>query len=101
MKLTLSDKGGRDMKGIATMFIFLIFIISGCNTAELKVAEEQAKLSVIEQHTKHIGKVKILSVDLKRNSYLIKWENEENCEKGIDSVDGESGAIEMIEASIC
>lgn len=89
------------MKKITIMFIFLSFIVSGCNTVELKVTEEQAKSSVIEQHTKNIGKVKILSVDLKRNNYLVEWENEENCEKGIDSVDGESGAIEMIEASIC
>ena len=90
-----------NIKKITTIFIFLVFIVSGCNTVELKVTEEQAKTSVIKQHTKHIGKVKILSVDLKRNNYLVEWENEGNCEKGIDSVDGESGAIEMIEASIC
>jgi hypothetical protein len=90
------------MKKIVTaMFVFLIFIVSGCNSAELKVTEEQAKSSVIEQHTGKNGKVKILSVDLKRNSYIVEWENKENCEKGIDSVDGENGTIEMIEASIC
>ncbi|WP_454193941.1 hypothetical protein [Paenibacillus sp. Marseille-Q7038] len=58
-------------------------------------------LSGKEGREMKLSEVKILSVDLKRNSYLIKWENEENCEKGIDSVYEESGAIEMIEASIC
>jgi hypothetical protein len=88
-------------KIVTTMFVLLIFIVSGCNSAELNVSKEKAKSSVIEQHTGMNGKVKILSVELKRNNYIVEWENEENCEKGIDSVDGENGTIEMIEASIC
>ncbi|TFE25233.1 hypothetical protein [Cohnella luojiensis] len=88
-------------KIVITMFVLLTFIVSGCNSSELKVSEEQAKSSVIEQHTGNNGKVKILSVDLKRNNYIVEWENEENCEKGIDSVNGENGSIKMIEASIC
>lgn len=94
--------GGRKKKKIVfTMFVLLIFIVSGCNSADLKVSEEQAKSSVIEHHTGHIGKVKIRSIELKKNNYIIEWENEENCEQGIDSVDGENGEIEMITDSIC
>ena len=88
-------------KIVSTMFVLLIFIVSGCNSAELKVSEEQAKSSVIEHHTGHIGTVKIRSIELKKNNYIVDWENEENCEQGIDSVDGENGAIEIITASIC
>ena len=88
-------------KIVSTMFVLLIFIVSGCNSAELKVSEEQAKASVIEHHTGHIGKVKIRSIELEKNNYIVDWENEENCEQGIDSVDGENGAIEIITASIC
>ncbi len=90
------------MKQLVTiMLVLLMFIVSSCNSAELKVSEEKAKSSVIEKHTGNNGKVTILSIDLKKNNYIVEWENEENCEKGIDSVDGENGAIEMIEASIC
>jgi hypothetical protein len=31
----------------------------------------------------------------------VEWKNEGNCENGIDSVNGENGAIELIKASIC
>ncbi|WP_161487547.1 hypothetical protein [Paenisporosarcina indica] len=51
-------------KIVSSMIVLLIFIVSGCNSAELKVSEEQAKSSVIEQHTGHIGRVKILSIEL-------------------------------------
>lgn len=88
-------------KIISAIFVLLIFIIGGCNSPELKVSEEQAKFSVIEHHTGYIGNVKILSIELKKNNYIVEWENEENCDQGIDSVDGENGDIEMIEASIC
>jgi hypothetical protein len=90
------------MKKIVTiLFVLLIFIVSSCSRAELKISEEQAKSSVIEHHTKNIGKVEIVLVDLKNNNYIVEWKNEGNCENGIDSVDGENGTIEMIEASIC
>ncbi|WP_341202461.1 hypothetical protein [Planomicrobium okeanokoites] len=88
-------------KTVSAIFVLLIFIVGGCNSPELKVSEEQAKSSVIEYHSGHIGNVKILSIELEKNNYIVEWENEENCEEGIDSVDGENGDIEMIEASIC
>jgi hypothetical protein len=89
------------LKIVTTLFVLLIFIVSGCSSAELKISEEQAKSSVIEHHTGNIGKVEILSVDHKNNNYIVEWKNEGNCENGIDSVDGENGAIKMIKASIC
>lgn len=85
----------------STIFILLIFLVSGCNNAELAVSKEQAESNVIELRSGHFGKVEILSTELKRGNYIIDWENVENCERGVDSVDGETGEVEMITASIC
>ncbi|WP_033542754.1 hypothetical protein [Planococcus sp. CAU13] len=90
------------MKKMAlTIFVLLAFVVSGCSNDDLKVSEEQAKSIVIEHHAGNIGKVEILSIELEKNDYIIEWENEGNCEQGTDSVDGENGEVEMIEATIC
>lgn len=86
---------------VSAMFVSLIVIVSGCNHPELNVSEDQAKSSVIDLRTGNIGKVEILSIELKSNNYLVEWENKENCEHGVDSVDAENGEIEMITAAIC
>ncbi|MBB5181118.1 putative membrane protein YkoI [Planomicrobium koreense] len=87
-------------KLVSAIFVSLIVIASGCNH-EVTVSEEQAKSSVIELRNGNIGKVEILSTELKRGNYLIEWKNEENCEHGVDSVNAETGEIEMITAAIC
>jgi hypothetical protein len=88
-------------KTAPTIFTLLIVLVSGCNHAERTVSEEQAASNVIELRSGHIGKVEILSTELKRGNYLIAWKNAENCERGVDSVDGKTGEVEMITASIC
>lgn len=88
-------------KLVSAMYVSLIVLVSGCNHAELNVSEEQAKTRVLDLRYGHIGKVETLSIELKRNNYLVEWENEENCEHGVDSVDAETGEVEMITASIC
>lgn len=88
-------------KLVSAVFVSLIVLVSGCNHADLNVSEEQAKSSVVEHRTRHIGTVEILSIELKRNNYIVEWENEGNCEHGVDSVDGENGEIELISAEIC
>ena len=87
--------------GYIIVFVLVLFIASGCNDATPKITEEQAKSIVIEQHTNTIGEVEIISVTHKNNEYIIEWENKENCENGIDSVDDQDGEVEMVEASIC
>lgn len=81
-------------------FLLLVSILSGCNSINSKITEEQAKQIVLEHHTKEIGEVEIISATTKFNKYIIEWENKENCEKGTDSVN-KNGEIKMIEASIC
>lgn len=93
------------MKNIAIIFVLLFtFILGACNNINSntpKVTEEEAKQIVLEHHTKEIRKVEIISVSRESDIYIIEWENDENCEKGTDSVSNEDGEIEMIEASIC
>lgn len=66
-------------KTAAILVLFLSFILSGCNSIDSKISEEQAKSIVVEYHTKHIGKVETISVTTKFNKYIIEWENKENC----------------------
>lgn len=88
-------------KLVSAMLVSLIVILSGCNHAESNVSKDQAKSSVIELRKGNIGKVEILSIELKSNNYLVEWENKENCERGIDSIDAVTGESEMITAAIC
>lgn len=82
------------------MLVLLFFILSGCNSSNTKITEEQAKAIVIEHHTNQIGKVEIVSVTTKFNKYIIEWENKENCEEGTDTVN-KKGEVTMVDASIC
>lgn len=75
----------------------LLILVSGCNS---KLTEEQAKSIVLEHHSSNIGEIRILSVTQKFGEYKIEWENQENCESGIDSVN-RNGEIEIAKASIC
>lgn len=88
-------------KLVSAVFVSLIVLVSGCNHADLTVSEDQAKSRVIELRSGHIGNIEILSIKLKRNNYIVEWENERNCEHGVDSVDGKNGEIELISAEIC
>lgn len=47
------------------------FIVSGCESAEPKITEEQAKSIVVEQRSGSIGIVEIVSVAHKNNKYII------------------------------
>lgn len=87
-------------KAIVIFVLLLTFLLSGCNSIDSKITEEQAKSIVVKHHTKQIGEIDIISVTTKFNKYIIKWENKKNCETGTDSVN-KKGEIKMIEASIC
>ncbi|MGG0658539.1 PepSY domain-containing protein [Rummeliibacillus pycnus] len=91
------------MKRIVLIFSILSFLVIGsCNNiSEPKISEEQAKSIVLKNHIKNIGEVKIISVSLKGNEYIVKWEYKENCENGTDYVDIGNGEITKSETSIC
>jgi len=91
------------MKKIVLAFsISFILVMSGCNNfSKPKISEEEAKSIVLKDHTKHIGKVEIISVSHKGNDYIVKWENKENCENGTDYVYDQNGEITKGESTIC
>lgn len=88
------------MGNIKIIIALLNLLLIGCNSLEDKISEGQAKVMVIDHHENDIGKVEIVDVTIKFNKYIIEWENKQNCENGIDSVN-KKGEITMIEASIC
>jgi|GEM_PF-1314874 len=92
------------MKSKITKFIFFLLImvlLIGCTSIEDVISEEEAKALVIEKRTTEntYGTVEIISVEIKRNSYYVEWENKENTEWGIDRVT-KDGEVKMIEATI-
>lgn len=91
------------MKRIVIAFsLLLILVMSGCNNlSEPKISEEEAKSIVIKDHTKHIGKVEIISISHKGKEYIVKWKNKENCENGTDYVNDQNGEITNGVATIC
>lgn len=79
-----------------------LLFMPGCNNfSEPEISEDEAQSIVLKQHTKHIGKVVIISVSHKGNEYLVQWENKENCESGTDYVNDQTGEITKGEVSIC
>lgn len=85
--------------GIFFLVITIFFI--GCSNIEDVISKEEAKQLVIERRTTENthGTVEIISVEIKRNSYYVEWENKENTEWGIDRVT-KDGEVQMIEATI-
>jgi uncharacterized membrane protein YkoI len=86
---------------IACSLLFIL-IMTGCyNFSRPEISEDEAKSIVLKEHTKHIGKVKVISLIHKGNKYVVQWENEENCENGTDYVHDQTGEITKGEVSIC
>lgn len=88
---------------ISSLSILLIclFLLSGCSATDPTITENEAAALVEQHHTNSIGTVDTLSIDYENGQYIVEWENKENCEWSIDYVDGQSGRIEMGEATIC
>lgn len=82
-------------------FLLMMVLLVGCTNIEDVISEEEAKQLVIEKRTTEntYGTVEIISIEIKRNSYYVEWENKENTEWGIDRVT-KDGEIKMIEATI-
>lgn len=89
---------GRRMKKYIAISIMAILLV-GCSNIEDSISIEDVKKLVIEEHTRDNGAPSIVSIEVKNNFYLVKWENKGNKESGIDKVtiDGE---IKMVQTTI-
>ena len=84
------------------LILLTVFILAGCigcTSISDSISEEEAKQLVIENHTRDNGTVKIISIEIKRNTYIVEWENKGNAEWGIDKVT-KDGDVKMVEATI-
>ena len=88
----------RDSIGILLTFLL---IFSGCSKTEPLITESEAETIVEQRHTNSFGTAEIISISYERGRYVVEWENEGNCEWGVDYVDGQSGEVEMGERTIC
>lgn len=75
------------LRKVLVSVLILTLALTGCSNIEDKISEDEAKELVIEKRSGNVGRVEILSIEKKRDSYIIEWINEENMEKGIDEVD--------------
>ena len=85
---------------IGILLTFLL-IFSSCSNAEPAITESEAEAIVEQRHTNLFGTVEVISISYERGRYVVEWENEGNCEWGVDHVDGQSGEIKMGERAIC
>lgn len=87
------------MKRLSLLTILCMFLF-GCMQAP-KITESEA-MAIIEQlHTNSFGTAEVISINYRFGRYAVEWENEGNCEWGIDHVDGDDGRVTMKQASIC
>lgn len=91
------------MKRLFLVFsLIFIFVVIGCsNISEPKISEDEVKSIVLKEHTGDIGNVKVISVTHKGNEYIVKWENQDNCESGTDYINDQNGKIKKGETTIC
>ena len=82
-------------------FLLMVVLLVGYTSIKDVISEEEAKELVIEKRTTEntYGTVEIISVEIKRNSFYVEWENKENTEWGIDRVTKDR-EVQMIEATI-
>ncbi|MCA1060458.1 hypothetical protein LCL96_16085 [Rossellomorea aquimaris] len=78
-------------------FIFASLLLTSCQSSENHLTEEQASNIIIEHHG---GTVEIVSVTKEWNKYIVAWETEDKCERGIDSVN-KNGEIKNLGSAIC
>lgn len=94
-------RGEQHEKASISIFLIFFLLFSGCSNADPEITESEAETIVEQRHKNSFGTVKIISISYERSRYVVEWENEGNCEWGIDYLDGQSGEIEMGERTIC
>lgn len=77
----------------------MLFILVGCTNIEDSISQEEVKQLVQKQHRNHIGTPTILSIEIKNNTYYVRWENKANKESGTDKVT-KDGEVEMVKVQI-
>ena len=88
------------MKGLSVLVMFLSIFLVGC-MPQPQITGSEAIAIIEELHTNSFGDAEVLSIEYNWGRYEVQWENEGNCEWGIDHVDGDDGSVEMKQASIC
>lgn len=88
------------MKELSLLIMFLSIFLFGC-MPQPQITESEAIATIEELHTNSFGDAEVLSIEYSWGRYEVEWENEGNCEWGIDHVDGDDGRVEMKQASIC
>ncbi|MFT5871776.1 MAG: hypothetical protein ACI8WT_000697 [Clostridium sp.] len=81
------------------LVLLTLVMLVGCTSIGDSISEEEAEQLVIENHTNNNGSPKIVSIEIKRNTYIVEWKNKENKEWGIDKVT-KDGDVKMVEATI-
>lgn len=87
------------MKRLILLIILCMFLF-GC-MQQPQITESEVIAIIEELHTNSFGDAEVLSIKYKWGRYEVEWENEGNCEWGIDHVDGDDGNVKMKQASIC
>ncbi|WP_434401597.1 hypothetical protein M1Q06_03485 [Planococcus sp. 11815] len=88
------------MKRLSLLVLFLSSLLFGC-MQEPQISESEAIAIIEDFHTNSFGDAEVFSIEYNWGRYEVEWENEGNCEWGIDHVDGDNGSVEMKQASIC
>lgn len=87
--------------GFAFLLASMLFIVNGCESASPKITEKEAEAIIIENHTGEKGEVEVVSITHKRGKYIVVWENNANCESGIDHISDQNGEQIKGEHTIC
>lgn len=81
------------------LVLLTLVMLVGCTSIGDSISGEEAEQLVIVNHTNNNGSPKIVSIEIKRNTYIVEWKNKENKEWGIDKVT-KDGDVKMVEATI-
>ncbi len=84
-----------------SLFVLLLIFLGACESSAHTISKEEVKSIVVEQNSGSIGEIKIISVRHTRGKYIVEWENKQNCERGTQYIDDQSGEITKGKVSIC
>lgn len=83
------------------MLGLIVLLLFGCGAVEPELTETEVIEMIEGLHSNSFGNAKVIAIKYERNRYVVEWENEGNCEWGVDHVDGVTGEVEMAETTIC
>ncbi|MFB4169770.1 hypothetical protein [Virgibacillus sp. JSM 102003] len=83
------------------LLFFILYFVTGCESASPKITEEEAESIAIEHHSAEISEDSIISVSHKGGEYIVKWEINADCNFGTYYIDDQSGKIVKGEETSC